>query len=326
MATAKDSGKDMPTQNPAATVHTLSTDSEKINVIFTERVGVKIPPVSNCKIENWFKRVERQFAVAGITTDETKCNHILANLDSDIVDNLPDSATEGNNYAFLKKTMIERLGISPQIRRTTLFRGIELGDKKPSELLHEIEKLATGLELTESSIKHLWIQQLPPDTQKHLVRDDISLDALASLADSLLTIDRNTEVAELQQGPSTSSTLDETISKILDEKLNTIVNAVVSNNNNQARYNNKPKHFRNQNNHFNRHFPHRNNHFSNNNQFKPHYQANTYFPRTYVTPNSNQFPQNQQRADYCHYHNTYGEKARKCTQPCSFKPIKAPKN
>jgi hypothetical protein len=321
MATSKDFVKDIPTQDPPETFQAIHTDPENINITFTERVGVKIPPISNCKIENWFRRVERQFEIAGIKSDETKCNHIIANLDSDSFDKLPDSATEGNDYAFLKKTMIERLGISPEDRRTTLFRGIELGDKKPSALLHEIEKLATGLELSQSNIKHLWVQQLPSDIQKHLIRDNSSLDSLASFADTLLTIDQRKEVAELEHRPSTSNTLDATISKLLDEKLNVIVKALGSSNNDQVRYDNKPKHFPNRSNYNNRH-----NHFSNRNQYKSNYQANANNPRSDLATNTNKFAKNQQHADYCYYHSTFGEKAQKCKPPCSYKSPKAQKN
>lgn len=52
MATAKDFLKDIPTQDPSQIFQAIHTDPENININFTEQVGVKIPSISNCKIEN----------------------------------------------------------------------------------------------------------------------------------------------------------------------------------------------------------------------------------------------------------------------------------
>ncbi|GBO45804.1 hypothetical protein AVEN_37299-1 [Araneus ventricosus] len=65
---------------------------------------------------------------------------------------------------------------------------MQLGDKKPSQLLHEMQDLSMG-KIEESVMRMLWFQRLPITTQQIL---SASTDKLASLT---LTADKIAEVS-----------------------------------------------------------------------------------------------------------------------------------
>ena len=80
-----------------------------------DRVGIRIPPFWASDPEMWFAQIENQFALAKVTSDETKFHYVAGNMGSkyaaevrDILTNLPAT----NKYTCLKTELIRRLSSS----------------------------------------------------------------------------------------------------------------------------------------------------------------------------------------------------------------------
>ncbi|GBM87936.1 Retrovirus-related Pol polyprotein from transposon opus [Araneus ventricosus] len=155
------------------------------------RVAFKPPPLWRNNVELWFSQIESQFLISGIGHEETKFHHVVAILEEDVlscVSDLVRCRPNDNPYTQLKNHLITQLADSESVRLRNLLSDMQLGDKKPSRLLHEMQDLSLG-KIEESVMRMLWFQRLPITTQQIL---SASTDKLASLA---LTADKIAEVS-----------------------------------------------------------------------------------------------------------------------------------
>jgi predicted subunit of tRNA(5-methylaminomethyl-2-thiouridylate) methyltransferase len=289
--------------NTAGTASGNSKDTEQPNVLsteiinktyFSERISVKIPPIWISNIALWICHIEAQFNLAGITSEETKFYHLVSALDQNIIcqvsEILLDNSDSPNKYSKLKKALLERFELDSETRRKKLFSGILLGDKSPSSLLREMRALAIDLNVDSSTLKHLWLQQMPSNIQAHLKISDANLDKLASMADILLRSYSPNEIASVSATEKNNlNSLQNSLTE-LTKKVEQLTNDLHSTRMNSAnkgnyRYNNQP---------VNRNFDKKNK------------------PRIQHEINTNN--------KLCYFHKKFGEKAFKCQSPCSFKP------
>ncbi|GBO22350.1 Transposon Ty3-I Gag-Pol polyprotein [Araneus ventricosus] len=155
------------------------------------RVAFKPPPLWRNNVELWFSQIESQFLISGISQEETKFHHVVAILEEDILSYVSDLVIcrpNANPYTQLKNRLISQLADSESVSLRNLLSDTQLGDKKPSRLLHEMQDLSLG-KIEESVMRMLWFQRLPITTQQIL---SASTDKLASLA---LTADKIAEVS-----------------------------------------------------------------------------------------------------------------------------------
>lgn len=153
------------------------------------KVSVRIPPFWPEEPEIWFAQLEGQFVISGITSDSTKFNYVIGQLDNkyarevkDLILNPP--ATE--KYATLKNELIKRLTTSNDKKILQMLRHEELGDRKPSQFLRHLKGLYTG-EFPKDLLKTMWVSRLPVGIQTVLAGQPASatLDHLATLADQI---------------------------------------------------------------------------------------------------------------------------------------------
>lgn len=155
------------------------------------KVGVRIPPFWPEDPEVWFAQIEGQFIIAGITVDTTKFYYITSNLEpqyaryvSDIIKKPP---AEGK-YEKLKTELIKRLSISQEAKVKQLLNDEVLGDRKPSEFLRHLQKLA-GPAVPEDFIRTLWAGRLPTHIQTAVASQrKLTLEEIADLADCIFDI------------------------------------------------------------------------------------------------------------------------------------------
>ncbi|GBO44562.1 Retrovirus-related Pol polyprotein from transposon 297, partial [Araneus ventricosus] len=154
------------------------------------RVAFKPPPLWRNNIELWFSQIESQFLISGISQEETKFHHVVDVLEDILsyVSDLVRCKPNDNPYTQLKNRLITQLADSESVRLRNLLSDMQLGDKKPSRLLHEMQDLSMG-KIEESVMRMLWFQRLPITTQQIL---SASTDKLASL---VLTADKIAEVS-----------------------------------------------------------------------------------------------------------------------------------
>lgn len=150
--------------------------------------AVKLPAFSRENVEIWFMQTEFQFELKNITSEVSKFKHTVSALDpevardaQDLIKAYKDSATP---YTDLKKrlTSIHAESEEKQLRR--LFNEIEIGDKKPSALLREMQRLA-GTKVSDDLMKTLFIQQLPANIQAVVATSTDTVTTIAEMADKI---------------------------------------------------------------------------------------------------------------------------------------------
>ncbi|KAF8777365.1 hypothetical protein HNY73_014234 [Argiope bruennichi] len=109
----------------------------------------------------WFIQVESNFALAKITNDLTKYNHLIASID-------PETLS------------------AEQIRR--LLSEPHLGANKPSQLLRKMRELDDSTGIKDDFLKTLWLPRLQSEMQAILSISSESLDNLANMADKIAKV------------------------------------------------------------------------------------------------------------------------------------------
>jgi hypothetical protein len=258
---------------------TTETTTQASGNLSVNRVAVKIPPYWKKKPDAWFRQIEASFRTAGVTTDQTKYDHVLANLETQIVDDIDDFFTTEpteNKYDSLKARLIKYSQGSETERVTKLLKHVELGDRKPSAMLREMKQLAG--DNFASVIEPLFIQRVPELIGAIVTASQIKeLDKKAELADKIMEINpQMTQVSSI----STESTNNEiaALRKEIQQNFKQIGRRMddYERTRSQSRSNSRQR-LRNR------------------------------------SPK-----QSPERSDWCWYHNEFKSRAKKCKPPCSF--------
>ena len=294
-------------------------------------------------VELWFDQIETQFALHQIEDDDERYSLTCAALSGEIASDVRDVLLQpfrSNKYDSLKAILIERRGLTTPERVNKVISGEKIGSDIPSRFLRRLQKTAgfdTKAVVGKAVIQQAFIRQMPASIRAHLATqpDSASLESLAILADRALAAEQDVEeskpgVAEIKVDETSKLVgLLEDLSKRI-KKLETVTTSEKKRNKGRGRvnnYSNAPA-------------------FVPNRDVKdnapafvppPNVQANEFVNR----PNSNnctnapqnvrpaapppQTPQNNvaqptdtATAQVCYYHHKYGEKARLCSEPCSY--------
>ncbi|XP_078051950.1 uncharacterized protein LOC144478100, partial [Augochlora pura] len=152
---------------------------KRMEIQASEFRAVKLPPFWREEPRLWFTVLEREFAAYNVKADAVKRSAVTRSLDPEtlkVVLDVVEAPPEKSTYDHIKQALIERLAKSDEAQLKQLFSGVELGHRKPSELLREMVRLA-GANVTENALKTLWMQRLPARVQDILsVVDDAGVD------------------------------------------------------------------------------------------------------------------------------------------------------
>ncbi|XP_037959783.1 uncharacterized protein LOC119689109 [Teleopsis dalmanni] len=180
------------------------------------RVAVKIPPFWRADPALWFKQIESQFVIAGVTQDSTKFHTVVAAMESSVLSKISDiiiNTPTSNVYSILKERLISSFSDSEEKRLRRLFSNVEGGDKKPTEILNEMRTLSQG-KVSEELLKQLWMQRLPLQVKAILSVSEDNLDKLSVMADKICD---TTDVTEMN-AYTTQPTLDmQSLEKRIEE-------------------------------------------------------------------------------------------------------------
>lgn len=214
----KDDGSLTPEEVAAAAAAAATTATRNANGVVVNRVSVKVPPFWPERPEIWFAQVEAQFGIAGIVTDLTKFNTVVAAIESNVLSQISDAILtppENGKYENLKKCMIERFCDSEQKKMQKLLSDIELGDRRPTQLLSELSDLAKD-RVSDDFLKSLWLQRLPGHVRAILQASNASLTELAKLADKILEVSDYRQVCSVEtvQSGATISEINQRMARL----------------------------------------------------------------------------------------------------------------
>ena len=180
--------------------------------------NIKIPPFWANDPPVWFAQVEAQFKTKSISAEGTKFAHVISSLQPEIATEVRDliiDPPKHNPYTRLKEALIKRTSVSEQKRLNQLLGGEELGNRTPSQFLRRLQQLAGDKKLESDIIKQLFLQRLPMNVQLILSSssDKTDIEELAALADRIvevaapLTVStmKSTQSAEPKTSPSSQS-------------------------------------------------------------------------------------------------------------------------
>lgn len=163
----------------------------------SSRATDSIDSVQNCRLpsfwrsnpELWLLQVKAAFQTLRVHSDETKYSLAVSLLDPDSLQELSDvirSPPLDRKYENLRATILDRFSDSADRQLLPLLTQLELGDRRPSQLLRQMRTLASS-RVSEDVIRVKWLDLLPVGVQRILkVLKSHGLEELAAAADELL--------------------------------------------------------------------------------------------------------------------------------------------
>ena len=128
-------------------------------------VSIKLPAFWSSDPQLWFGQVQAQFSTRGITNQKTMFDHVIALLSPEFAAEVCDlilTPPAETPYDVLKAQLIKRTAASEQRRLQQLFSAEELGDRKPTQLLHRLQQLAGDTPGADGAfLRELFLQRLP---------------------------------------------------------------------------------------------------------------------------------------------------------------------
>ncbi|KAJ8914416.1 hypothetical protein NQ315_017510 [Exocentrus adspersus] len=164
------------------------------------------------------------FSVAwGVTSEEQKFSYVSQALDPrvavevrEIIVNTPAE----NAYKTLKTQLVKRLNTFQEQKTRRLLEMEEMGDRKPSQFLRHLQTLA-GTTVSDSMLRTLWFSRLPSSMQTMLAaQQDLSLERLADLADSILDLTGNRATVAAIANIDVASQIQQILSPLHEELAN----------------------------------------------------------------------------------------------------------
>lgn len=180
-----------PTKKPTA-----ATEDE------VGRISVKIPPFWERNPEVWFIQVEAQFSISRVSSDDTKFNHLLAQLDPKYLEYIWDiiSGDSAQKYTDAKERLLGIFKTSEEAKLHKLLNELERGDMRPSHLLRKMRALA-GEDISDKALSTLWLNKMPENIKGILIISEGDLDKQAILADKILQISHPAEAFAARTEP-----------------------------------------------------------------------------------------------------------------------------
>ncbi|KAG0434554.1 hypothetical protein HPB47_019018 [Ixodes persulcatus] len=152
-------------------------------------IEVRLPTFWPKNPQVWFTQVEASFHLRRITPQIARYYHVVASLPAKVADQLDDVLAlppREDAYDHLKTILLARTMTSESSRIQQLLTAEELGDRRPTQLLHRMKQLLgpQASDAQGSILRELFLQKLPQGMHMILAAaDDMPLDRLAVLAD-----------------------------------------------------------------------------------------------------------------------------------------------
>ncbi|XP_071483048.1 uncharacterized protein [Diadema antillarum] len=262
----------------------------------TEVAGLlKLPPFWSSDPAVWFAQVEATFDTKRIVREKTRCPYVISSLQPEVAMEIRDLIVDppsSEPYTKLKTELIRRMSISELKRLNKLLISEELGDRTPSQLLRRMQQHLGDKTLEPSMLRHLFVQRLPENVQLILASTSETMDIneAAALADRILEVAAPSSVASVEAKPAistpTASAPDDVQHLIAQvAQLTAQVQALIATVKEGHRSRNR---------------------------------SSSRSRRSSCSRSESPIPQQRHPESECWYHWSFGEKAKRCTPPCSW--------
>lgn len=192
------------TPTPAATSSVNAPNEPNIErIVRPNYPRIPMPTPTNKNVEAWLKSMDRWFKASGISDADQRSETILASIDPNVLDQITDQLdrmpAEGK-YDYTKVTVIAHFADSEQRKLNRLLSEMPLGDKRPSELYHEMKRVA-GNVLGETALKGLWAQRLPETCRPVIAATSGSAVEFTRMADTIVDALASRTVQQVAASP-----------------------------------------------------------------------------------------------------------------------------
>ncbi|XP_018787483.1 PREDICTED: uncharacterized protein LOC108968146 [Bactrocera latifrons] len=157
---------------------------------------IPLPAMSEDSIEAYFYSLEFWFEASRVFSDTAKFNIVLASVPpAKLLEmrHLIDDTPPTDKFSYIRRRIIENFAESQQSRLQRVLKELPLGDRRPSDLYHEMRRTA-GTTLSESILHDLWVSRLPTCAQAAIIATSVPISDKIKIADSL------TECLSLKDG------------------------------------------------------------------------------------------------------------------------------
>lgn len=147
-----------------------------------------LPQMASANIDSWFTTMDFWFTASGITADKQKTATVLAALDPAVISQLSEVIAElpqNDRYDYIRRKITDHFTESEHRRLNRLLSELPLGDKRPSELYHEMKRVA-GSTLGDVALKGLWVKRLPEIVQPVVAASNGTAVEYTRIADSVV--------------------------------------------------------------------------------------------------------------------------------------------
>ncbi|XP_049308576.1 uncharacterized protein LOC125777511 [Bactrocera dorsalis] len=167
----------------------VSGGSSGVEYFSTQNVSPRLPlpSMSEDNIEAYFYSLGFWFEASRVFDDSVKFNIVLASVPPakliemrTIIDDTPLT----DKYGYIRRKIIDIFTESQQRRLQRVLKELPLGDRRPSELYHEMRRTA-GPALSESILHDLWVSRLPPYAQAAIIATNAPIGEKIKIADSI---------------------------------------------------------------------------------------------------------------------------------------------
>ncbi|GBM83173.1 hypothetical protein AVEN_43670-1 [Araneus ventricosus] len=173
-----------------------SSDNKSVSHFVVSHIAVKVPPFWRDNPTIWFSQLESQFITSGIVQYSTKYHTVVASVETEIHLQVRDIITSRPNndmYKTLKEHLVNVFSDSEECRLKKLLQDVELGEKRPSMLLLQMQDLA-GNRVGDELLRSLWLQRLPTQMQAILTTNSDDLNKLSIMADKIADVTSGSEM------------------------------------------------------------------------------------------------------------------------------------
>lgn len=152
-------------------------------------VSSRIAPFWKDMPKLWFSQFEAILAPQKLG-QEAKFDLVISKLGKEelsTVGDLLDNAT-ARSYEYLKARLISAFQESADRQFNRLVKEMELGEQKPSQLYRRMAEAARNADVSDDTVKRLWLQRLPTATRAILtaVGEETKPEDLVSMADKIV--------------------------------------------------------------------------------------------------------------------------------------------